>query len=232
VTIGHRTNAIYRELVGQALDLEISALKISGEKFGDRRFARAFGGDDAVVRELSALRDWNDSAQHYALGGYHDALLYAVLPNQVEAINAVHAGQAPMVFCGGRYVVRAIDVEEFVTDFISNADFLLPVEIVNRIRVIPGESLRLGDGVFGVVNGLAPHPNELRARPASRSAVVAIREITLGDEEELRRRQRHDPHGVWQELCGADLPLYCRGEVFPFWPSWLTGGAVGSEGES
>lgn len=225
MTIGYRTNAIYRELVEHSLDLQIDKLRLDGVEFGDRQLAQAFGGDAGVLRQLRALRDWNAAAQHYALGAYHNALLYAVLPGEVECMNELHSGEQPMVFGDGRYLIMGIDVGTFVENFFADVDFALPKERINQL--LPAEKVLLGldDAVFGVANALQPHPDELQPRRGSPHAVVAIAELTIAVEDHLRSRVRVAPDAVWEEIAAMG-PLYRRGAVFPYWPAWL-GDAVG-----
>jgi len=225
VTIGHRTNAIYRELVEQALDLQIDTLRLDGVEFGDCQLAQAFGGDAGILRQLRALRGWNASAQHYTLGAYHNALLYAVLPGEVECMNDMHSGEQPMVFGDGRYLIMGIDVGALVENFFADVDFALPKERINQL--LPAEKVLLGldDAVFGVANALQPHPEELLPRRGSPHAVATITELTTTAEDHLRRRVRVAPDAVWEEIAAMG-PLYRRGAVFPYWPAWL-GDAVG-----
>ncbi len=227
MTIGDRTNTIYRELVEQALDLEIASIRGAGEPFGDRDLANVFGGDDAVVNELVRLRDWNASANHYVLGAYHNALLFSVLPDQLESLNEAAADDGPMDFCGGRYVVREIDVDACVETLLEDFDFVLPTDRVNELD--PAEKFLLGldEAVFGVANGLPPHPDELQPRRGSGDAVVEIVAMTAATEDGLRRRHRAAPDAVWEEIAAMG-PLYRRGERFPYWPAWLDDGAAGS----
>ncbi len=228
MTIGYRTNAIYSELVGQALDRQIDSLTRDGRGFGDRLLTQAFGGDAGVLHQLSVLRDCNGSAHHYSLGAYHNALLYAVLPDAVESMNELHAGEEPMLFSGGRYVIRGIDIGTFVGSFFADVDFALSKDHLNQL--LPAEKALLGldDAVFGVANALEPHPDELLPRRGSPDAVVEIIEITAAAEDQLRRRMPFAPDAVWEEVATMG-PLYRRGGVFPYWPAWL-GDAVGLGG--
>src|SRR5262245_30322834 len=130
MSLGVRTNAIFREAVEMALDLEIDALTNGRAKLLDRKIARTFGGDAVVVRELRRLRDLNAHADHHDLHAYHNALLYAVLPGQLENLSDAHRDE-PMEFCGGRYLVRAIDIEAFFDVFFEDTDFMLPTDVVN-----------------------------------------------------------------------------------------------------
>ncbi len=230
MTLGDRTNAIYRELVEEALGLEIESIRFAGEPFGDRDLANVFGGDDAVVNELVRLRDWNASANHYVLGAYHNALLFSVLPDQLEFLNEAAVDDGPMDFCDGRYVVREIDIDACVETLLGDFDFVLPKDRVNELD--PAEKFLLGldDAVFGVANGLPPHPDELHPRRGSADAVVEIVEITVAAEDALRRRHSAAPDAVWEEVAAMG-PLYRRGERFPYWPAWLDGGEAGSEAD-
>jgi hypothetical protein len=226
VSFGVRTNAIFQEAVGAALDLEIDNLRLAGGRFDDREVARVFGGDRVVVRELARLRDANASQAHFDLGAYHNRLLYALLPDQLEALHDVHAGQA-IEFGGGRYLVRGIDVDSLMDALFGDTDFLLPKDVVNAFGGGEKSVLGMDDGVFGVANGLRPHESELQLCPAPRSAFESIVELTAVQETELRRRHRTAPGAVWHAVAAMGW-VYRRGEVFPFWPAWLDQDAAGA----
>jgi len=223
VTIGARTNAIYREVVSSALDLEIDAIARAGDRLQDRRLARALGGEGGVLRELRRLRDLNDRDQHFELGAYHNALLHGVLPGQIEGMNGAHAGGPPMECCDGRYVVREIDLDAFLDAFFDDTDFALAADVVNGMLPAGKEALGFDEAVFGVVNALPPHASELQARPGSLDAVVEIVELSPAAEAALRRRHEAAPGAVWAEVAEMGF-RYRRGERFPYWPSWLDGG--------
>lgn len=220
MTIGHRTNAIYQDVVSAALVLEIDMLVLAGERSVDRQLARTFGGDDLVLHELRCLRVLNAGAEHYELGAYHNALVHAVVPGQIEVLNDAHADGEPLLLCGGRYVVRGIDIDAFVDAFFADNDFALPSDVVNALSSAGKSLLGLEDGVFGLANGLAPHRDELVPRRGRDDSVEAVVELSGAHEADLRRRHQAAPDAVWHEV--AELgPLYQAGEVFPFWPVWL-----------
>jgi len=230
VTIGARTNAIYREVVSTALDLEIDAIARAGDRLQDGRLARALGGELGVLHELRRLRDLNGRTAHFEFGAYHNALLHGVLPGQIEGMNEAHADGPPMTFCDGRYVVREIDLDAFLDAFFADTDFTFPADLVNDLSSGGKFALGLDEAVFGVVNALPPHASELQALRGRPSAVVEVVELTLAAEAALRRRHEAAPGAVWAEV--AELgPLYRRGETFPYWPSWLDDGEVGIEGD-
>jgi len=217
VTIGCRTNAIFQEAVAAGLDLEIDLLEHEGQKFGDRKLARIFGGEIGVVRELRRLRDLNAAVGHYELGAYHNALLFSFLVGFIESMHEVHDGG--LVFGDGRYLVRAIDAGAFEATFFADTDFALPANVVNDLGA--GKALLGFDaGVFGVVNELAPHAEELQVRSAPRDAVEPIVEVTAEREAELRRRHRTAPAAVAREIAAPGVRTR-RGELFPWWPAWL-----------
>lgn len=220
MSLGVRTNAIYQEVVAAALDLEIDLLLRGGERLVDRKIARTFGGDTVVVRELQRLRELNRAPEHYDLGAYHNALLYAVLPDQIDAMNDAHAGEELMAFCSGRYRVRCIDDGAFEDAFFADTDFALSRDVVNAFEPAEKHVLGLADGVFGVANALPPHAKELRVRRGDPEAVEPIAELTEAHEAALRRRHETAPAAVWRELDAMGW-LYKRGAEFPYWPAWL-----------
>jgi hypothetical protein len=217
VTIGCRTNAIFQEAVTAGLDVEIDLLARDGQRFGDRKLARIFGGAAGVVRELRRLRNLNAAAEHFELGAYHNALLFSFLVDFVESMHEPYDGR--LVFGGGRYLVRAIDGGAFEDAFFADTDFALAKEVVNDPGI--GKAmLGLDAGVFGVANELAPHAEELQPWPASRSAVEPIVEVTDEREAELRRRHQAAPAVVAGEISALGA-LYRGREMFPWWPEWL-----------
>ncbi|MCB9876995.1 MAG: hypothetical protein H6835_05265 [Planctomycetes bacterium] len=102
MTLGHRTNAIYQDAVSAALDLEIDILARAGERLVDRELARTFGSDDLVLHELRRLRVLNAATEHYDLGAYHNALMHAVVADQIEVLNEAHAVGRSLISCSGR----------------------------------------------------------------------------------------------------------------------------------
>jgi hypothetical protein len=173
-----------------------------------------------VLRELEWLRDINAAQDHFDLGAYHNRLLYAVLPDQLDVVHDMHAGR-DIEFGGGRYVVRGIDIDALMDALFDDTDFMLPKDVVNAFDGGDKVVLGMDEGVFGVANGLPPHESELQPRPASRAAFEPIVEMTAAQEAELRRRHRTAPGAVWNEVAAMGWN-YRRGEVFPFWPDWLS----------
>ncbi len=194
------------------LDFEIDMLEREGQRFEDRRLARVFGGDVGVVRELKRLREWNNAAEHFEIGPYHNALLYSFV---VEAIAGLP--EELLVFGDGRYRVKRIDDFAFEESFFPDTDFELPPEKVNAFGAAEKFVLGVDEATFGVVNGLPPHAKELRARRGDPKAVEPIGELTEAQDAALRRRHKTAPEAVWREL-GAMGVIYQRGQVFPYLP--------------
>lgn len=220
MTLGVRTNAIFREALNAVLDLEIDGLARAGQKFSDRRLARVFGGDGGVLRELQRLRDGNAAEVHFELGPYHNALLYSFV---VDAIRDLPPEL--LVFDGGRYRVQRIDDVAFEDALFPDTDFTLPADALNGLDGVRRELLGADDGVFGVANRLAPHAAELRLRPGDAAAIEPIVELTEAAEAVLRRRHERDPAAVLAEVESMGW-VYRRGAAFPYWPEWLDPGAV------
>lgn len=172
MTIGAEANAIYQDLIGQALDVEIDLLS-SGVPLENERLARTFGGEDSVLIELQRLRRLNADAKHFDLGAYHNALLHAIMPSFIESLNE---GEGPLGFCGGRYVVGSIDLDTFVTRFFDDLDFAWPADLVNNLSRTEKYVVGIDEDVFGSRTSLrrpprsSGSPRPMLAPPCGRSS--------------------------------------------------------------
>jgi hypothetical protein len=110
---------------------------------------------------LAASRD----AQLYQLTDYHWLLLYDCL----RVYSAVHndnveegpSGALPV----GSYQIGPIDFDALVDRYFWDTDFLLDRSTLAGLGPEGRESLGISDEVFGIAQGLPPHPEELKITP-------------------------------------------------------------------
>ena len=118
--------------------------------------------------------------EEYVPTEYHWLLLYACLQTQIEVLNDVPLPplveqlktlavpqDALYLFLSTRpkdVTGFYIDFEALIETYFWDTDFLLDAELF--VRLSPDEKARLGfsPSVFGVTQGLAPHPDELVLR--------------------------------------------------------------------
>jgi hypothetical protein len=124
--------------------------------------------------------------EEYVPTDYHWLLMYECLQGQIEALN--DAPVPPLVGLlttlataqDALYLTlppRAQDVAGFSIDFDAlvdmyfwDTDFLLDAEQFARLEPDAKANLGLSASVFGVIQGLAPHPDELVLRRAEEGA--------------------------------------------------------------
>jgi hypothetical protein len=124
--------------------------------------------------------------EEYVPTDYHWLLMYECLQGQIERLNEdplsplVNLLTALATAQDALYLTlppRAQDVEGFSIDFEAlvdmyfwDTDFLLDAEQFARLEPDAKASLGFSPSVFGVIQGLAPHPDELVLRRAEEGA--------------------------------------------------------------
>ena len=134
---------------------------------------------------LLALVDKLRQPEEYVPTDYHWLLMYECLQRQIEALNAdplpplVNLLTALATAQDALYLTvpaRSQDGADFRIDFDAlvdmyfwDTDFLLDAEQFARLNPNAKASLGFSPSVFGVIQGLAPHPDELELRRAEES---------------------------------------------------------------
>ena len=125
--------------------------------------------------------------EEYVPTDYHWLLMYECLQGQIEALNEDPlpspcespdgTGDGPRcalshVTCPRARMSRAshIDFDALVDMYFWDTDFLLDAEQFARLEPDAKASLGFSPSVFGVIQGLAPHPDELVLRRAEEGA--------------------------------------------------------------
>jgi hypothetical protein len=143
---------------------------------GYPRSARCF--TPALAR--ATLRDLRAKVQlpeTYALTEYHWLLLYECLRGEMAVLNdlpwpclierlhrlAVAQDRAylSLLATSQDRAGFSIDFEAFIERYFWDTDVLMVAEILSQLSAKAKQYLGLSDALFGVVHGLAPHPDEL-----------------------------------------------------------------------
>jgi len=170
----------------------------SDEDFGQEYLlsARCFTRELARATLLDMLEKLQ-CPEEYIPTDYHWLLLYECLQIQLSVLNdmplpclikqlqgVTHADDAPYLSFPGTARSSAgchIDFEALVDTYFWDTDFLLDAETFTRLDADAKKNLGFTEGLFGVVQGLSPHPDELVLR---RSAEYRHRQ-TQGEDERV-----------------------------------------------
>jgi hypothetical protein len=175
-------------LTAAATELVIACLELASDAVVDQyatpqewakdypRSARCF--TPALAR--LTLRDLHAKLQlpeTYVLTAYHWLLLYECLQGEMTVINdlllpclmerlytlAVAQDRAYLSLPATSQDTMGfhIDVEVFIERYFWDTDVLMVAEVLSRLSAEAKLHLGLSDSLFGVVHGLAPHPDEL-----------------------------------------------------------------------
>ncbi len=112
---------------------------------------------EAVSQLLSA----SASPDIYDLTDYHWLLLYDILRIYIDIHNDLARDNGGL-FRVGPYQVGLIDFDTILDTFFWDTDFLLDGDELAAIGEEGRASLGLNKETFGLTQGLAPHPDELR----------------------------------------------------------------------
>jgi hypothetical protein len=138
-------------------------------------FTRALARE-TLVDLLAKLR----LPDEYALTEYHWILLYECLKAQIDFLNDI---PLPLIVEQLKILATTqdalylslptrakgvagfhIDFDALIETYFWDIDFLMDAEIFSRLSADAKTNLGFSDGVFGVIHGLSPHPEELVLR--------------------------------------------------------------------
>lgn len=120
-----------------------------------------FDGEE-LLAELRKLLLAHRSPKLFMPSDVHFLLLHEVLNHEIECHNDRVFETGQPVACGDVQLLL-IDVD-FVRDFFWDLDFLLEPEVMERVSEQDKQGLGFNPEIFGVVQGLKPHPKELELR--------------------------------------------------------------------
>ena len=123
--------------------------------------AALFDGEE-LLAELRKLLQAHRSPKLFMPSDVHFLLLHEVLQHEIERHNDRVFDTGQPVACGD---VRLLLIDfDFVRDFFWDLDFLLEPEVMERVSEKAKERLGFNPELFGVVQGLKPHPQELELK--------------------------------------------------------------------
>ncbi|MEN8264097.1 MAG: hypothetical protein ABFR82_11595 [Nitrospirota bacterium] len=105
----------------------------------------------------------------YRLNNYHYLLLYDILCNYSEIHNdmvrtADDISEKKEASDIGGFQVERIDFGDLISMYFHDTDFLFDADTVIKLGLDKRKVLGMKEEIFGISQGLAPHPEELRVK--------------------------------------------------------------------
>ncbi len=131
---------------------------------------RVFNAETAF-NVLKQILGYHRETGLYALNDYHYLLMYDTLKYFCEIHNdrvrtapdLREKEEASMI---GGVPIERISFDDMIAMFFYDIDFLLDAETVIKLGLDKRETLGIHSEIFGISQGLAPHPEELKLKPA------------------------------------------------------------------
>jgi hypothetical protein len=162
-------DCVFQDILDAALTLAMDRLKdelCELEEAGLERTAELFDRAGAT-RELARLLEAHRSPRTFLPTPYHFLILYEVLQTFVDIRNDT-CREAPFgdaeelwsAFGGVR--IKDIDFDGLLDAYFPDLDFLFDPKVLNRLADAGRQMMGFKEQVFGIVNRLPPHPEELQ----------------------------------------------------------------------
>ena len=116
-----------------------------------------------VLSEVEQLLAAHTSDQLFRPTDYHFLILYDVILIAVDIHNdGIRTGLESLF---PNLEIGIIDLDVLLDIYLWDTDFLLPAETLNKLTAEGKNMLGFSKELFGVVQGLRPHPDELELKP-------------------------------------------------------------------
>lgn len=164
-----RPDRVFQGILDAALTLAIDQLKDELCELGEVGLERTAELLDpaGAARELARLLEAHRSPKTFLPTPYHFLILYEVLETFVDIRNdtrrdALLDGVEDLWAAFGGVAIKDIDFDGLLDAYFIDLDFLFDPKVLNGLTEAGREMLGFKEQVFGVVNGLPPHPEELQ----------------------------------------------------------------------
>jgi hypothetical protein len=132
-----------------------------------------------ALQTLQRLKTASEAKELHDLTDYHWELLYEVLRGYTELFNDQEAiSELPE-----KYGIKEINFSATIEKFFWDTDFMQDAETLLELTGEQKESLGMSKETFGLVQGLAQHPEELAISPVNEDA----------EEEQMRKPSPRPP---------------------------------------
>jgi len=143
------------------------SLEFALEGLGEFEYKSRYGHIHAWFNEgqfdkaIKMLLEAHKSEKLYAPNDYHFFVLDAVLLDYISEHNAVVEDEGRPSKIGEPYLIGEIDWGAVHDIFFWDADYQLKPKHINRLNRAEKKAARFDKALFGVVNKLAPHDDDL-----------------------------------------------------------------------
>ena len=118
---------------------------------------------DLVITVLSRLLEASKESTLYKVTDYHWVVIYDCLKVFCAIHNDYRGERGDRTV--GPYEIGEIDFLSIINQFFWDTDFLIPASELTDIGIEGRHQLDLSEETFGLVHGLAPHPEDLELKP-------------------------------------------------------------------
>jgi hypothetical protein len=160
-------DAVFLAILHDALeDLQETLADLAAEDWPAQypTAARCFSPDLARTT-LTQLRTASRASELYQPTDYHWLLLYDGLRVYCAIHNDYARETSTTTLPVGPYQIGPIDFDAVVDQYFWDTDFLLEGPILAGLGPDGRKSMGVADEVFGIAQGLPPHPDELKLTP-------------------------------------------------------------------
>ncbi len=180
LTFQNRPDKIFTAMLTGSIEITVDQLrelidrrqdKSSGENELEYVLPFAFRvfTPETAMATLKRILVCHKSPDLYCLNNYHYLLLYDILCNYCEIHNdmvrtADDISEKKEAADMGGFHVEKIDFGDLISMYFHDTDFLFDADTVMKLGLDKRKVLGMKEETFGISQGLAPHPEELKIK--------------------------------------------------------------------
>ncbi len=180
LTFQNRPDKIFTAMLKDSIELTVDQLRELIDRRQDKGsreneleyllpFAYRVFTPETAIETLRGILVCHKSPDFYCLNNYHYLLLYDILCNFCEVHNdmvrtADDTTEKKEAADIGGFQVEKIDFGDLISMYFHDTDFLFDADTVIKLGLDKRKVLGMKEETFGISQGLAPHPEELRLR--------------------------------------------------------------------
>ena len=168
-----KPKALFKKVLKKAFDMALGEIEDSIKVFGpeenntffSNEIISMFGGIEKLYEHIILLKNISESERVYKVSDYSYLLLDRMLnnfcaiyndiitiENETDGYKIVHRGK----------VVKELDIDYFSDIYFYDTNFDICIEDYNQLDHTLKNQLGFSFEIFGVVNRMMPHPDELQ----------------------------------------------------------------------
>jgi hypothetical protein len=132
-------------------------------------FAGMVFNSETALRTLKSMLTYHRKPEVFVLNDYHYLLLYDTLQYYCDVHNDMMKNipdrkEKKKASLAGTFYIEEILFDDLIDIYFYDTDFLFNADTVVNLGFDNRKALGLNDETFGISQGLAPHPEELKIR--------------------------------------------------------------------